>query len=502
MKKLILILIFFVVSVQPQSLYSINKVIEEYATKNEISRQLNIFTSASEGIELDLGIFNDIKQELGKPENKFISFDPNGRFIRISFEGSGQSEYTLVDTLKYRFFFTKGDVNEEVIINPDNIKDVVYLRAINPLDKADKSKDLNFFRLFPIKEKLDKQYEAIKYIAFAFLKNKEFISKKIDKSETEVKDTYIEKYFSDKRVNDAIGFFPADSTEDLFIDFSLPTRFAASTIVKNYFFGSESNEPFLIGLDIDKNEKLMNVQADQNNTYKVGMRFIIPGVKDYIDSWGIDLRFYYRMKFKNQWSVPQNDKILLNFTEGVVVDVNYYSSPIFLNVYFATSTKRTITDPALELHRWNFYESYFTLTEYMVSNSFYWDFLNKLHKMKLNLGIGGFDVWAFDRFDDGTTSNRKMSNIVVLPLAEFQYYMTNHSNNNLLGLSARFFDGHLRLGGWIQPLRITPSSPDAFMKEFVFRIEANYITKRIAGTSKIWDVPGGSSITGRFRFTF
>jgi hypothetical protein len=138
----------------------------------------------------------------------------------------------------------------------------------------------------------------------------------------------------------------------------------------------------------------------------------------------------------------------------------------------------------------------------MVSNAFYWDFLNKLHKMKLNLGVGGFDVWAYNRFDDGTSSNRKMSNIVVLPFAEFQYYMTNHSNNNLLGLSTRFFDGHLRLGGWIQPLRITSQSSDPFMKEFVFRIEANYVTKRIVGTSKIWDVPGGSSIFGRFRFTF
>jgi len=300
------------------------------------------------------------------------------------------------------------------------------------------------------------------------------------------------QYILDRQINAPFGYLVDKNKEyPVSVDFSLLHSLAVTY----------SDNPLIWGLSVTGSEKIMNVVQNKATNYKAGVRFVIPGsTGDFLNRWGIDTWIFYKMAVQKDnlfgWtSLPfmkkESEMSTINTKNGVGADISFFSEPYYFNLYFASSAKE-FDNPVVMDKVTN--SAYFSFMDFNVSTSFFWN-LYELHRLKFDIGAGGYDMYIADYDNLGKVSNhRKASNMLILPYAELQYTMeTKLKSNQLFGCGIRFFDGHLKGNLWLQLIKESSTFP------VNIRVESFILTQRFLGKDKEWETNEKSSFHVQLR---
>jgi len=509
MKK---ILLFFVLTITAfgQDVDFVSKIIKNYVAKDESRRPLEIYYPNTEST-FDQNIISAIKSF-----EKDSSYLP-GRLKPVSgisefeivLKASGKGKYKFTEKNKYLFYITLENKAITKITKLSDIDEILYV--IEKDDSDNKTgQDLDFVQLFNLSQD-ENEYKALKLVAFLLLRDQDIakapFGTKVNLEEMSPNPLFL----ADQQINSPHSFDKATATEEYKwiydISFSRATLYVGSFLNFPLTFTQENHQ--LLGLELDKNEKLQNALPYQSTAYKVGMRLLVPGTES-MDKWGIDIHPYIRFNLDHKEMKNNNFlKYLLsmenfeNFSKlngnlGFAVDMLFYSDPIYLNFYGSFSSmkfdKNYIYTYEMNPIGLRYKNAMFSFTEFAATLSFYWDIV-EMHKVNFDIGAGGFDVYGNEVYDNGQVRNYKLANLAFLPIIGLDYNMLTKPKNQLLGIGARFFDGFVKFNTWLQLYR---SEGDATK----VRLELQFLTDRMIGKPKAWDNQGGTFIQLRLRHGF
>ncbi|HOJ19205.1 MAG TPA: hypothetical protein PLT92_11655 [Ignavibacteriaceae bacterium] len=495
MKRIILLSLFFTTLVLGQNKYTISDMIEDYVKGNS-TRYLKIdvnsapvaFTSQK------LDNINQILSSIGLKDKLDLSSD---EFLKLVDKGSGQRFFGFNKNKTYRFYF----VNREPGVALKERADIQHILWIRDTDQN--GQNFNFWQIYNLKNSSVDEYKLLEAFVFACLYGEQIVGPQDPAlTATTPKNVEESKFLVEKRINDPFIYQRSEDTNKpaFTVDFTYLSRLTLYwTFLSENFLGGDENNHFLIAADVNRNEKVLPLLPGQNDNIKWGLRFVIPGTS-YLNDWGMDFRLYAKTNNVLAGSEAGLYKSVkkgnLNSNSGGVLDLYFFNSPLYFNLYASVSSNKYTDPQQVNKGIINDY-SYFSFFDFQFTHSFFWDF-NEFHKLKFDFGVGGYDVFAAEYNNNVFIGSRKVSNITVLPVVEVTYNMlTEPRPNYLLGANIRFFDSKFKVGAWLQLF-----SYQLGQSKLVGRLESMFLTDKVLGVKKEYEEYSNSGLLVQFRLRY
>ncbi len=181
------------------------------------------------------------------------------------------------------------------------------------------------------------------------------------------------------------------------------------------------------------------------------------------------------------------------FSKGFISNI-MKNLPVFTFYYSVGASK--MPKPYYQIYDTGsvFPRYYYNRNQWEYGMSFFWNTTQSSH-YRLDLGVGGYDIYKFEYFLDTTdipvilsTSSRKN---FVQPYIALTYDAI--PNKAILGYKFKYFDSRFSVKLWTRLFELLGSD---------VRLEAYIITKPFYRSIYQWESPGGSFVQLRYRYAF